>query len=253
MRAGSPIQFDIALYDASGNGLSYANQAAFTSAGWVLTFIDMATGVAVSPALSYTLAPVSGVVGRHTIAGITLTTASWFVRITPPSTSHSFFILPTAIWTGEQYDTDSIYARINSVYGLTSTTTVPGITLNSMVEGDSYLTNVTVPTSYLSRMGWTDLTGATLHGTIRRPTDFTLGTPAATLTPSSDPRVTIGTNPVTFDISWTTFPTGMVLTTPERDSGKVDFRVEVQAVKSGKQLTILYNSPLSVFRQDDNT
>jgi hypothetical protein len=212
----------------------------------------MSTGSAVTPTLSYTVSPVAGVSGRHTVGGITLTTAAWFVRITPPTTSHFFIVMPSVGWTGEQYDTDSLYARINSIYGVTSQTSVPGVTLNAMVEGDSYSTNVSVPPSYLTRMGWANLTGCTLHGTIRRPDDTTLGTPAATLTMGSDPKVTIGADPTTFDISWTAFPTGMILTTPERTTGVVNFRVEIQAINAGKQLTILYNSPLTVYRQDDN-
>jgi hypothetical protein len=253
MRSGSPIQFDIALLDSTGAGLSYASKAAFESAGWSLTFIDMSTGAAVTPTLGWTLAPVTGVAGRHTVAGLTLTTSAWFVRITPPSTSYAFSLLPSAMWTGEQYDTDSLYARLNSIYGVNSVTAVPGLTLNDMVEGDSYQTTISVPPSYLTRMGWTDLTGCTLHGTIRRPDDTTLGTPAATLTMVSDPILAIGSPATNFSISWTTYPSGMVLTSPERSAGSVKFRVEVQAVKSGKQLTILYNSPLTVYRQDDNT
>jgi len=252
MRSGSAFQFDIALYDAAGAGLSYANQAAFTGAGWSLTLIDMTTGTAVSPTISYTIAPVSGVTGRHTVA-LTLTTATWFVRVTPPSTSHTFILLPSAVWTGEQYDTDSLYARLNSIYGVVSQTSVPGVTLNDLVEGDSYSTTVTVPTSYLSRMGWTDLTGCTLHGTIRRPADDGTGTAAATLS-AVTPFVTInGTDPTAFDITWTTYPAGMVFTTPERTTGSVNFRVEVQAAKAGKTMTVLYNATLATYRQDDPT
>lgn len=250
MRSGSPIQFDIALFDASGAGLSYANKAAFEAAGWSLSFIDMSTGSAVSPSLAFTLAPVSGVSGRHTVA-LTLTTAAWFARITPPSTAHSWAVLPTAAWTGEQYDADSIYSRVNSIYGVASNVSVPTATLAEMTEGDSYLTTVTVPSAYLTRMGWTDLTGCTLHGTIRRPADTTTGTAAATLS-NLTPFVTInGGSAVSFDISWTAYPSGMVLTTDERTAGSVAFRVEVQATKSGKTMTILRNGLLTVYRQDD--
>ena len=252
MRSGSPILFEIALFDAAGAGLTYANKAAFTTAGWTLEFIDMSTGSAVSPTLSYTLTPVSGVDGRHIVGGITLTTASWIVRITPPTTSHSFSVMPSVAWTGEQYDTDSLYTRINSVYGVSSSTSVPGVTLNALVEGDSYSTTITVPTSYLARMGWTDLSGTVLDGTIRSPEDDGTGTARATLTEGSFPKLVHNATLTAFDITWDTYPTGMVLTSTERAAGSVNFRVEVQAKKAGKVLTILYNTPLPTYRQDDS-
>lgn len=247
MRSGSTIQFDVAIYGTTGLGLTYANQAAFAAAGWTLAFIDMTTGVAVSPTISYTFTPVSGVDGRHTVVA-TLTTATWFVRITPPSALMTWNILPTVGWTGEANDFDTIYARLNSAFGVTSSTTVPGVALPNLVEGDSYSTTVAVPTSYLSRMGWTDLSGTTLSGTIRRPSDDGTGTAAATLTEGT--YLAHNATLTYFDISWTTFPAGMVLTSPERATGSVTFRVEVQAVKTGKTLTVLYNSPLIVYRQD---
>lgn len=252
MRSGSPIQFDLALYDAAGAGLTYADAAAFATAGWALDFIDMATGVAVSPALSYTMAPVTGVPGRHTVA-LTLTTAAWFVRVTPPTTAESFIVLPTVAWTGEQYDNDVIYARLNSIYGVSSVTTVPGATLNEMVEGDSYFSTIDVPTSYLSRMGWTDLAGTTLHGTIYRIGEDGTGTAAATLTEGAYPKVIHNAVTTKFDIEWLTYPAGMEFTAGERAAGIANFRVEVQAVKAGKTLTILYNATMKVYRQDDET
>ena len=252
MRAGSPIQFDIALYDTTGAGVSYANKTAFEAAGWSLTFIDMATGAAVTPTLSYTIAPVAGITGRHTVA-LTLTTAAWFARFTPPTTAWAFIVLPTAAWTGEQYDTDSLYARLNSVYGITSQTTIPGLTLDNVVEGDSYSSEVTVPQSYLARMGWTDLSGTVLHGTIYRQSEDGSGTASAVLTEGADPKLTHSATLTNFILSWTTYPAGLVLTSPERATGYASLRVEVQATKSGKTLTILYNSPMVAYRQDDET
>jgi hypothetical protein len=251
MKSGSPILFDIALFDPSYTGLSYANYAAFTAAGWTLTFIDMATGIAVTPTLTATMTPVAGVSGRHSVQ-VTLTTASWTVRITPPTVFHAFTVLPTATWTGEQYDTDSIYSRLNSVFGVVSATSVPGATLNQLVEGDSYSCTVTIPASYLTaRVGWTDLSGTVLDGTIRSPSDDGTGTVRATLTEGT--YLTHNANLLAFDIAWSTFPSGMVLTTPERTAGSVNFRVEVQAKKAGKVLTILYNAPMLCYRQDDAT
>lgn len=252
MRSGSPLLFEIALFDSTGAGLTYADKTAFTTAGWTLDFIDMSTGLAVSPTIAYTLEPIAGIDGRHMVGGITLTTAAWFVRITPPTTAESFIIMPSVTWTGEQYDTDSLYTRINSVYGLSSSTSVPSVTLNSVIEGDSYSTTFTVPTSYLARMGWTDLSGTVLDGTIRSPSDDGTGTPRATLTEGSDPKLTHNATLTAFDISWSTYPTGMILTSPERATGSVNMRVEVQAKKAGKVLTILYNAPLPVYRQDDS-
>lgn len=258
MRSGSPIQFDIALLDAAGAGLSYANQAAFTGAGWSLTFIDMSTGAAVSPTINYTIAPVAGVTGRHTVAA-TLTTASWFARITPPSTAYSFLVLPTTYWTGEANDFDTLFARINSIYGVSASVAIPSSTLNPTVENDSYACTVKIPTSYLSTLGWANLTGATLLGTVRSPfpTDDGTGTARADLNGSpgaGQGKIAVnGTDPTAIDISWTTYPTGMALTPAERAAGGSAMRVSIEATISGKQLTVLYRGSLQVSAKDNPT
>ena len=255
MHATDPVMFDIALLDASGNGLSYASKAAFEAAGWSLSFRDPATGNALGSQPAYTLSPVTGVTGRHTVL-VTLGTSAWYVRITPPTTAYDFAVLPGAMWDGSTYDADDLYARLSTVYGTSlSGSTVSTATLPNTVEGDSYATTVTVPAAYLARMGWTDLTGATLTGTIRRPTDTTTGTPAATLdgtgTPPNGLLAVNGVDNKAIDISWTTYPTGMVFDAGERVAGTVNFRVELQAVKAGKKLTVLYNATLPVYRQDN--
>jgi hypothetical protein len=246
--------FDVALLDATGAGLSYANKTAFEAAGWALSFRDPATGNALGTQPAYTIAPVSGVTGRHTVL-VTLGTSAWYARITPPTTSHDYAVLPGAMWDGSSYDSDDLYSRMSTVFGTSTGSSVNIATLPNLIEGDSFLTTVTVPAAYLSRMGWTDLTGATLTGTIRRPDDITTGTPACTLdgtgTPPNGLLAVNGTDPKAVDLSWTTYPTGMVLTTPERAVGTVNYRVEIQAVKSGKKLTVLYNSTMPVFRQDN--
>jgi hypothetical protein len=250
MRSGSPALFEVALFDANGAGLSYADKAAFEAAGWSLTFIDMSTGSTVSPTISYTIAAVAGVTGRHVVA-LTLTAAAWVVRITPPTAAWTYMQLPGVAWTGEQYDTDSIYSRVNSIYGVTSQTTIPGLTLDNLVEGDSYSCELSVPTSYLSRMGWTDLSGTVLTGTIYRASEDGTGTASATLTEGADPRLTHTATLTNFSISWDTFPTGLLLTLPERATGYANMRVEVQASKAGKKLTVLYGAPITVYRQDN--
>lgn len=254
MKATDPIMFDVALLDASGNGLSYANKTAFEAAGWSLSFRDPATGSALGVQPSYTLTPVTGVNGRHTVL-VTLGTTAWFARITPPSVNHDFAMLPAAFWDGSSYDADDVFARLSTVYGTSTGSTVNSVVMPNLVEGDSYAATVTIPSAYLARMGWTSLTGATLTGTIRRPTDTTTGTPACTLdgtgTPPNGLLVVNGTDNKAVDISWTTYPTGMVFTTDERTSGTVNFRVEIQAVITGKKLTVLYNATLPTFRQDN--
>ncbi len=249
MRAGSPFLFDLALYDADGVGLSYANAAAFESAGWSAVAVSLSTGIDLSPAVAYTLAPVAGIDGRHSFR-YTLTDTPFFWRFTGPTTSHVFNVIPGAINDGEVNDPDTLYARFNSVYGLTTATTVPGVIMNSMVEGDSYFTTITIPTSYLARMGWTDLTGTTLDGTIRVPGDHTIGTPAVALVMGTNLAIN-GDNAAAIDIYWDTYPPGMVLTPDMRAEGQAVFTVEVQAKMAGKTLTILYNAPLTVFHQDD--
>ena len=256
MRATDPIMFDIALLDTAGAGLSYADKTAYEAAGWSLSFRDPATGNALGSQPAYTLTPVAGVTGRHTVL-VTLGTSAWYARITPPTTAYDFAVLPGAMWDGSTYDADDLYARLSTVYGTAlSGSTVSTVSLPNAVEGDSYSTTVTVPAAYLARMGWTDLTGATLTGTIRRPTDTTLGTPACTLdatgTPPNGLLAVNGVDNKAVDISWTTYPTGMVFDAGERVTGTVNFRVELQAVKTGKKLTILYNATLPIYRQDNS-
>jgi hypothetical protein len=256
MRSGSPIQFDIALLDAAGAGLSYANQAAFTGAGWALSFIDMSTGAAVSPSISYTISPVAGVTGRHTVA-CTLTTAAWFLRITPPSTAYSFIVLPTTAWTGEANDPDTIYSRLNSIYGVSAATAVPQQTPSPTVEGDSYSVQLAIPTSYLSRMGWTDISGCTLTGTVRDGTDSGIGTARADLVTGAPTgaqgKVAIGADNLSVVVSWDAYPSGMALTSPERTAGGSAMRITVEAAKGGKTMTVVYRGPLQVYAKDNPT
>ena len=257
MRSGSPILFDIALYDTAGAGLSYADKTAFEGAGWSLTFIDMSTGSAVSPTISYTIAPVAGVTGRHVVQ-CTLTATAWQARITPPSASYSFQLVPALSWTGETYDTDSIFARVNSIYGIQTVTSLPTGVARPMVESDSYACTLQVPTAYLTSLGWTNLTGATLTGTIRRSSDDGTGTAAADLVTgsptSAQGKVAINSGDATkVDVTWTTYPTGMALTSPERAAGGAAFRISVEATLAGKQLTVLYYFTLQVSRKENLT
>lgn len=255
MKAGDKFIFDVALYDASGNGLSYADKTAFTTASWTLSFVDPSTGSALSPQPTYTLAPVTGVNGRHAIT-VTLPTSAFLARFTPPSTGYEFVVLPSAYWDGLSYDENSIYTRLSSVLGISTGGSPATGTLPSLVEGDSYLATITVPAAYLARLGWSNLTGATLTGTIHRATDIGTETAACTLdgagTPPNGLLAVNGTDPTAVDLSWTTFPTGMALTTPERTaSNLLTFRVEIQAVLGGKKLTVLTQASLTVLRQDN--
>lgn len=253
MKAGDPFVFDVALFDASGSPLSYANKTAFTTAGWSLIFIDTA-GAALASQPAYTLAAVAGVAGRHAVVS-TLPAQATMVRITPPATTWSFVVLPSLYTDSLIYDENSIFSRLNSVLGISSSGAPATTVLPSMVEGDSYLATIVVPISYLARMGWSNLTGATFTGTIHRPAD--VGTEAAacvldgTGTPPNGKLTINGSDPTAVDLSWTTFPTGMVFTTPERSATAINYRVEIQAVIAGKKLTILTQSNLTVLRQDN--
>lgn len=256
MRAGSPVLLGVQLFDASGAALSYANRAAFTGAGWALTFIDMATGAAVSPSISYTIATSTGPPGMHFL-GWTLTANETYVLITPPA-GFSYQFASTAIYTGETNDIDTVYNRVTSVFAAPSSASVSTATLPSMVEGDSYLATLVIPTSYLQRLGWSDLTGATLTGTVRALSDNGQGTALADLvtgSPSSaQGKIAInGTNAKAVDISWTNYPTGMVLQTADRNAGSVTVNVSIEAVEAGKTLTVIYRSTLLIYAKDNPT
>jgi len=256
MRSGSPALVGLQLFDASGGALAYANLAAFTGAGWAIEFIDMATGVAISPAITATLATHTGPPGFHFL-GWTLTTNETYVLITPP-TGYSFQMTPSVIYTGEQNDVDTVYSRVSSVYAAPSSASPSVTVLPSMVEGDSYLATMQIPTAYLTRLGWTNLTGATLTGTVRAQTDIGTGTALADLVTGSPTtaqgqiRVNAG-DATKVDILWTTYPTGMVLTTPQKTTGKVTVNVSIEAVESSQTLTVLYRATLDIFAKDNPT
>jgi hypothetical protein len=241
------------LFDASGAALSYASYVAFTAAGWSLAFIDMATGTDISPSISATVAAHAGPPGFHFL-GWTLTANETYVLITPP-TGFTYQNAPSVIYTGESNDLDTLYARVSSVYAAPSSSSPSTVALPSMVEGDSYLATLQVPTTYLTRLGWADLTGVTLVGTVRAQTDIGTGTALADLVTgvptAAQGKIAINAGDATkIDISWTDYPTGMVLTTPQKTAGSVTVNVSIEATLAGKSLTTIYRATLTIFAED---
>jgi hypothetical protein len=124
-----------------------------------------------------------------------------------------------------------------------------------MVEGDSYLATLVVPSAYLTRLGWTDLTGATLTGTVRALTDIGTGTALADLVTgvptTAQGKIAInGANASAVDISWTDYPTGMVLTTPQKTTGYVTVNVSIEATLASKILTVIYRAQMTIYAED---
>ncbi len=58
-------------------------------------------------------------------------------------------------------------------------------------------------------------------------------------------------DPTKIDISWTDYPTGMVLTTPEKTLGGKIVWVSIEAVETLKKLTVIYRSQLAIGSKDN--
>lgn len=159
MSAGDPTYDLLQLEDDAGTAASYANKAAFTGAGWALTFKDI-DGVSLSPQPTYTVADQGA--GLHRI-NLDEPSEPCFAIITVPTGYYT----PRLVleFTGEPYDLADIYALIlSNAQGTTAGVGSARVsdTLEDWVDGDSFSMSVVFTAAQLAKIGKTTLTGVTV-------------------------------------------------------------------------------------------
>lgn len=196
------VCLQVATGALAGNGLSYANAAAYIAAGWGLVAYDN-TGVALAAQPTYTVAVLDSTIGLHRII-YTLPSGIGFILPTIPT---GYRMDPRA-WTfeGESYDADSIAGLLQTVQGVPLITSAADGDLGDVVDGDAWSGGtLTIPIGRLTPFGLTyaDLAAGTITAGLKSsPTDtMTAITCAFVSAPAG-----------TFKPSWATFPAAMKLT-----------------------------------------
>ncbi len=143
------------LMDEAGVPLVYANKAAFTGAGWNLSWQDD-DGVALASQPTYTLSA-GEATGRH-VVGFSPPIDAWTVKITKPSTYRS----DPWEFSGEAtvYSLDDIFGAFVSGSGeaITETTTTGDV---DIYDGNSIVIDLSVLEAALTAVGATSLADCT--------------------------------------------------------------------------------------------
>lgn len=225
MHYGEPIQLALRLYADVGAAPTYANQAAFLGAGWIIAFEDMAGAALAAPPVWAIVN--TGASGRHRLT-FTTPAQDFLLRITEPA---GFSIdVPDFLITGANADEDTIVSLITDAIG----TPVAGdrVTLFDFecVEADSFRKQITIPLAALSDFGLTDFATGTWTFTSEARTEAN-----AVPTDPADFTLTVATVSAAlrqFTIGWDAFPAGAVLSQADILAGGKLFLVDVQAARS---------------------
>lgn len=229
MHTGVTASKVLYLFDSGGNALSYSSAAAFTSAGWNLTWYNT-SGVALTTQPAWSLAPL-GSGGRHLVT-YTWPTGVWQAVPTVPSG-----MADPGTWGGEgtTYDDDSLGGLIATSQGTPGVQSAADANLGDVVTGDSWNSGTLyIPLGKLTPFGkvYADLaSGWTITAGLKSQ-------PADTMVAAT---ATFGTTVATdgaFSIGWTTFPTAMVLASPGTSA---QWYIDVQIANAGAGLKITTN------------
>jgi hypothetical protein len=164
MAAGDATFDLIQLEDDAGTAQSYANLAAFSGAGWAISFEDK-DGVALAVQPTFTVADEGS--GLHRI-NLTEPTTECYGKITVPA---GYYTPTLALYfEAAPYDLADVMAAIISTLGSTSGTGAARTTdrLEDWVEGDSFRLDVAFTAAQLAKIGKSDLTGVTVRAAAKR-------------------------------------------------------------------------------------
>lgn len=246
MKAGTNDLSVNYFFDAAGAGQSYANAAAFLSAGWTVTYVDMTGSVITSP--TWNVSPLAGLAGRHKFQ-ITVPNVSGVIYFTPPSGySSAWDSAPIPV---EQSSIDDIAALLTATDVSVNPITLASTANLEQYEGDSVDRTINIPTSTLSEFGWSNLVGCTLSGAIRRTTDTTTGSPLVALVATTNLTI-VGADSKSVRIKQDTFPAALALSGTEIGNGGVQHYYDIQATKAGIRKTLV-RGVWSIRRQEDRT
>lgn len=169
MSAGDPIYRYLQVLTEFSQVLSFATAAAFTAAGWNLTFKDAAAGTALSPQPAWEIA--HEVDGMHRVSIDAEPDAPWYAAVTVAPGGYTPQLVLLGV--GEAYSNSDLASLILSAFG-TATSGAVAVTsgrLDDWVEGDIiYRTELVIPQWALDAVGATDLSdGVTLLAGIKKP------------------------------------------------------------------------------------
>lgn len=220
MKYGDPFEQALFLESDAGVAASYANAAAFTAAGWALSWEGM-DGVAIASQPGYTIA-VDGASGRHKLL-FTLPSVPSNLKITWPSGFRSDPAEIPLIFATADEDTvvNLITAAIGAPVAQDRVTQYDWET----TENDSFAKEMTIPAAAITDWGYTDLTAAGWTVTAAARADGDTGTAAplfvmtAAITDTALRKIRVSYNP---------FPTAAALTATELASGSKRVNYDAQ-------------------------
>lgn len=165
MAAGDPIIRLLLLQTTAGAADSYADETAFTGAGWDLDFRD-SDGITLSPQPDWTLSDEGD--GLHAVYIEAEPSGPWFAKITVPAGHYSSGAALTG--DGDPYSISGLAALLLSTIGtpVSPGSRVEGV-LEDWVEGDYYNTEIIIPAAELEKISASDLTGVTVSAAAKQP------------------------------------------------------------------------------------
>lgn len=149
-KSGDSVSLPIRLVDATDTAQTYVNAAAFTGAGWALTWYKDGTALSSQP--TYTITNIGS--GLHFIT-FTLSTGFDTIFVTRPAGYYSdpaYFA-----YCSDTYDWGSIASLLTTSVGSPINNSRSTTYDWQMIEGDAFQKDMIVPTAALSDFGYTDL------------------------------------------------------------------------------------------------
>lgn len=166
MAAGDPTARLLLIQTDAGAAVTFANAAAFTAAGFAITFKDY-TGATLSPQPTYTVASEGN--GLHRIGVDAEPSPMWYGVLTVPS--GYFTDRPAIVGDGSAYTLADLAALILATIGSPTTNSgrVEGA-WDDWIEGDYFYQEVTIPAAKTKVIGaGTSLSGVTVTAGAKQP------------------------------------------------------------------------------------
>lgn len=234
MRPGDTLDLTTKLEDAAGAAVT--GEAANIS---VAAYLD-----GVSTAVGETVTEI-GSSGWYKVS-LTLPASAGFLLVRLSHTGTATTLVPD-LFSGEveSADLDSIAETLSTSTGEVASNSADDGDLGDVVEGDAWASGtLTVPTAFLSRFGYSDLSGMTISAALKDAPDGTEVGSAEGVSASI-----ISTTSRTVKVSWTTWPTELDLGSTETE--KVWYLdIQLKHTGSGQILTPLRYTMRVVWQRD---
>jgi len=245
MITGDTVVKLVKLETLAGRPLSYSDKTAFQAAGFDLSWRD-SSGAALSSQPTWTIAEEVSGTGWHRVA-YTVPAGISYARPTVPAWAAD---IPRWGIEGQTYDEDAIAGLQLTAQGIPAVNSAVDSDLGAVVMGDSFNTGTLyIPLGKLTKLGYgyADLaSGWTITAGLKDAPENTMVNSGVT--------AAFGATAATdgaFTVSWTTFPTGMNLTSTEKSH---DWYMDVQLKRTTSSTIVTSNRySLRVVWQRDTT